>query len=290
MIGSFDYFVGIDWSGAKGTVQKGLSVAFCDQAGLCMQLPPPHHPHWSRPAILHWIEAPSLKGRLFIGIDSAFACPFVDKAAYFPGYHMPDAPKSAQNLWSVLSRCCDASFYPDQFLVQFSQWFKQQGQPAGANYTRRLRLCEQVSNVQYKGVRAESVYNLVGASQVGKSALSTMVMLHHLRDIPGVAIWPFDSLAAVAEANIVVVELFASIFREHAGYRRKVTGWHDLQAVLSGLGGYCKIEEKEPGDHLADALMMAAGLRHLFPTQNYWQPQQLSPTVAETEGWIFGIE
>ena len=97
---TFDYFVGIDWSGAKGIAHRGISV-FLATPGNCVpvKIQPQRARHWSRTEVLAYLEALSSSGRVLAGIDFAFAHPFTDCQAYFP-YH-DTAPQTARELWAL---------------------------------------------------------------------------------------------------------------------------------------------------------------------------------------------
>ena len=75
----FDLFVGIDWSGAKGPHQPGLSV-FAAGPGCHVpeRISPPGGRYWSRPAILDYVRLQAAKKRVLAGIDFAFAYPVSD--------------------------------------------------------------------------------------------------------------------------------------------------------------------------------------------------------------------
>ena len=46
----------------------------------------------------------------------------------------------------------------------------------------------------------------------------------------------------------------------------------------------------EPNDHQTDALVTAAGMRALATTEpGAFGPEGLTPEIARTEGWTFGV-
>ena len=75
----FDLFVGIDWSGAKGPRQPGLSV-FTARPGNSVpeRVFPPDGRYWSRLAILDYLRFEAAKKRVLAGIAFAFAYPVSD--------------------------------------------------------------------------------------------------------------------------------------------------------------------------------------------------------------------
>ena len=77
----FDYFVGIDWSGAKGRSHKGISV-FCAPRGMAVPekvMPPSGDPYFSRQEVVSYLQYLSSNARVLAGIDFAFAYPFADE-------------------------------------------------------------------------------------------------------------------------------------------------------------------------------------------------------------------
>ena len=46
---------------------------------------------------------------------------------------------------------------------------------------------------------------------------------------------------------------------------------------------------REPNDHETDVLIAAAGLRAIAGDERYWNPAGLTPAIARTEGWTFGM-
>jgi len=46
----------------------------------------------------------------------------------------------------------------------------------------------------------------------------------------------------------------------------------------------------EPDDHQTDALVTAAGMRAIATTESKaFEPEGLTPEIARTEGWTFGV-
>jgi len=62
----------------------------------------------------------------------------------------------------------------------------------------------------------ESVFHLIGPSQVGLSGLSTMRMLAELASSPDIAVWPYDARCALP---ITLVEIYAAAFAAMPGPR-----------------------------------------------------------------------
>ncbi len=285
------HFVGIDWSGAKGSRHAGLAVAVCEADGKAPQViaPPSDRKAWSRTECANWIAAgmglPN-RSRALIGIDSAFSMPFVDKGSYIPDSGLPT---TARGLWSALdSICSDAhDLYGGPF-VDVNSDFYLRTNVRGSRFERRMRVCEQRA-VDSRAGPCESVFHLIGPSQVGLSGLSTMRMLSGLVDASNISIWPYD--APDNDAS-VLVEIYAAAFAELGGHRGKMRDIAALNATLKNLGSDEMAQmptTARAGEHAADALVTAAGLRMISTDRKYWHPPALSTKVRRTEGWIFGV-
>jgi hypothetical protein len=62
-----------------------------------------------------------------------------------------------------------------------------------------------------------------------------------------------------------------------------------LNEALAGLGSKPVRLRFEPNDHQTDALVTAAGMRAHLTNPSAFAPQGLTPALARTEGWTFGI-
>ena len=291
MTAEFTHFIGIDWSGAKGTRHAGLAVAVCEAGSNTptVVMPPSGRRSWSRIECADWIAAGMglpTDCHALVGIDSAFSLPFLDKGEYIPGSGLP---ASAQKLWPALDHACadGADLYGGPFVDDHSDHYLKTN-ARGARFERRLRVCEQRAIDSGAGP-CESVFHLIGPSQVGLSGLSTMRMLNRLAGVPGVSVWPYG---APENGTHLLVEIYAAAFAGLGGHRGKMRGIDSLNAALRNLGSG---EMKEmpltaaAGEHAADALVTAAGLRAISRERKYWYPPALSTKVRRTEGWIFGV-
>ena len=285
----FDTFIGIDWTGAKGLRHAGLAVARCEagQAAPAVVPPPSGHSRWSRAELADWLQAGfgCRQGhRALVGIDSSFGMPFVDAGGYFP---TPDAPRNVAQLWHTIWQMCarTTDYYGGPFVDQHAAHYLRVG-ARGELYARRTRVAENHAIASGAGP-CESVFHLIGPSQVGLSGLSTMAMLHELNEAPHIAVWPFDDAST---APVVVTEIYAAAFAAIGGHRGKIRDVETLCRVLQAFDINSKPGEfSAMDDHQADALVTAAALRHIAHARNYWNPPELSAMVRRTEGWIFGI-
>ncbi len=283
----FRHFVAIDWSGAAGERLPGIALAICGPGRAAPRLVRPGH-RWSRAEVAAWLAA-ELPDDALVGIDSAPALPFLDAGGYFPGW--AQSPADARGLWALVEELTAAD--PHLSATSFcdhpeaSRHFRRHGGRAGDRFGAgrgRLRVTEHGQRAM--GLSPYSCLNLVGAAQVGKSALTTMRMLHRLT---GVAIWPFDPLPP---AGPVLVEIYTALAARAAGVRRGRSKLRDaagLDAALVALGsGPSGLTGSLP-DHASDAILTAAWLRAVAHDPALWSPAALAPGVAQTEGWTFGV-
>ena len=112
-----------------------------------------------------------------------------------------------------------------------------------------------------------------------------MRLLHRLAG--RVPVWPMDPVPA---GGSLVVEIYTRAFIRHAGLSgRKVRSRADLNAALKALGSKPARLRHEPSDHETDVLIAAAGMRAIAGEPRWWNPKGLTPELARSEGWTFGV-
>lgn len=284
---SFDRFVAIDWSGAKGPRQKGIAIAVCAAGTAAPRLERPGH-CWSRFDVLDWLRN-DLPRDALVGLDLSPGLPFDPESGYFPGWDR--SPADARALWRLVDEI--ASDDPDLSVGTFVQHpearrhFRHGAGDCGDRFVGgagRMRLTEE--RQRNHRLSPSSCFNLVGAAQVGKSSLTGMRMLHHLDGV--VPVWPFDPLP---DRGSVIVEIYTSLAARAAGIRpgrsKMVTG-AALDDALHKLGVEAHVPLPHYTDHATDAILTSAWLRHVAHDARLWHPPGLQQ-VAATEGWTFGV-
>jgi hypothetical protein len=148
-----------------------------------------------------------------------------------------------------------------------------------------FRQCDAQLNAQ-GGRKTASAYDAIGAAQVAKASFSGMRLLHRLDG--KVAIWPMDPLP---ERGSAVVEIYTRIYLRRAGLSgTKLRSRAELNRALAGLGSAPVRLRFEPNDHQTDALATAAGMRALLANEpRALDPAGLTPDIARSEGWTFGV-
>ena len=113
-----------------------------------------------------------------------------------------------------------------------------------------------------------------------------MRILHRLRG--RIPVWPIDALPNSGSA---IVEIYTSLAAREAGItgsKSKLRTYADMNRALDSLGSPQVRGEGEIDDHSSDALLTAAWLRKVAYEPERWQPEALTPQIAQTEGWTFG--
>lgn len=268
----FGRFVGIDWSGAVGSRHASVQVAICAAAGDAPRLVLPPSGVWSRTGVLDWLGG--LSGDVLVGMDAGFGF------AAVPPFTGP-----ARALWAEIDAiaAADADLGGHSFIADRRDAFWMGAADGPRHLRAHLRVTEQVYAASKLGTPTSN-FVLLGASQVGKATLSAMRLLHRLQW----PVWPFDPLPA---AGPVILEIYAQAFARMGGVRGKLRDRVALDAVLEQLGSAtmpATFAEHFP-DHVGDAIVTAAGLRAIAGAPQWWSPPALTPAIAATEGWTFGI-
>jgi hypothetical protein len=279
----FASFVAIDWSGAKGRRHKGIAIAEARGQGAPRLVRPGHV--WSREEVLSWLLERAAKEPTLFGFDFSFAPPIVEKGEYLLGE--PGVPRTARDFWSYVDAKCDdedlgaASFLE---IAHRRHFYFGIADGVKADFVR-FRQCDARLNAQ-GGRKTASAYDAIGAAQVAKASFSGMRLLHRIDG--KVPILPMDPLPNRGSA---VVEIYTRIYLRRAGLSGvKLRSRAELNRALKGLGSPPARLRFEPNDHQTDALVTAAGMRALATSEpGAFMPEGLTPQIAMSEGWTFGV-
>ena len=279
----FASYVAIDWSGAKGSRHKGIAVAEARGASAPRLVRAGHV--WSREEVRDWLLQRAAKEPTLFGFDFSFAPPLIERGEYLPG--APDVPATARELWAYVdSRSDDEDLGAASFLERVHRPHFYFGIADGVKAGfMHFRQCDQQLNRQ-GGRKTASAFDAIGAAQVAKASFAGMRLLHCLDG--KVAVWPMDPVPAHGSA---VVEIYTRIYLRRAGLSgAKLRSRTELNRALHGLGSPPARLRFEPNDHQTDALVTAAGMRLLATTEpRAFAPEGLTPEIARTEGWTFGV-
>ena len=278
----FTRFVAIDWSGAKGSRHKGIAIAAAGLEGAPRLIRPGHT--WSRTEAKDWLLHEAKRKPTLFGFDFSFAPPFVERGAYLPGEH--GIPDNARAFWAYVDEHSrDEDLGAATFLEQVHRRHFYFGIADGRKSDFVFfRQCDARLNEQ-GGRKTASAYDAIGAAQVAKASFAGMRLLHALAsELP---IWPMDPLRPGRSA---IVEIYTRIYLRAAGMPgTKLRNRADLNRALAGLGSPPARLRFEPDDHQTDALVTAAGMRAHAANPLAFAPAGLTPHLARTEGWTFGI-
>jgi len=279
----FAAYVAIDWSGAKGRRHKGIAIAEARGESAPRLVRPGHV--WSREEVLAWLIKRAAKEPTLFGFDFSFAPPIVERGEYLIGEAA--IPRTAREFWAYVDAICsDEDLGAASFLETAHRKHFYFGIADGvkADFVR-FRQCDARLNAQ-GGRKTASAYDAIGAAQVAKASFAGMRLLHHLDGL--VAIWPMDVLPVQGSA---VVEIYTRIYLRRAGMSgAKLRNRVDLNHALRALGSPPARLTFEPNDHQTDALVTAAGMRQLaLDEPRAFDPEGLTPAIARSEGWTFGV-
>lgn len=287
----FAKFAVIDWSGQNVARPKGLAVAVADAGKRAPAIVIPPARHWSRQAILEWLRDRAGDDML-IGLDLSPALPHADRGCYFPEWS--DGPADAKSLWQTVDTLSssDPHLAVNSFLAheQARRHYRHRKEDVGDLFSAgagRMRVCE--IGQRAMGLSPSSCMNLIGASQVGKSSLTGMRVLHRLSD--AIPVWPFDP---VPESGALIVEIYTTIAARAAGLRAglsKMRSWGALDAALvhHDIASLPSNAHGSVDEHMTDAILTVAWLRAQACRQELWHPAAMTPEIARTEGWTFGV-
>ena len=274
--------VAIDWSGAKGRRHKGIAIAEA-RGNEAPRLVRPGHV-WSRTEVADWLVREAEKEPTLFGFDFSFAPPIVDRGEYLPGE--AGVPSTARTFWAYVDALSDdEDLGAASFLEQAHRRHFYFGAADGVKADfMHFRQCDQQLN-RMGGRKTASAYDAIGAAQVAKASFSGMRLLHRIDG--KVAIFPMDALRAGASA---VVEIYTRIYIRNAGLPgTKIRSRTELNVALAALGSPPWRGRGALDDHKTDALITAAGMRAHLAHPRAFSPEGLTPQIAASEGWTFGI-
>ena len=288
----FERLVAIDWSGAKSSSKKIQVAAYEPATNQVSLLYPRRGINWTRSKIWgEFFEENPGDGAGVIGFDFAFAYPYCDERAYFPGH--PQSPGSVTCLWAKVDELCpcEPDLYGGPFYLErqalFADYLMYQ-RYTGCMYQERFRKTDRVC--QDAGLHnISSVFKCVGAT-VGIGSVAGMRMLHRIDSNEAAQIWPF--CGKPASRGTTVVEIYPARFLNCAGVANAEIS--PEQQVVDALRYYgvalsanCKNQNFTKDER--DALVAVAGMKWWLSQRGTLAWSVADSSCAMNEGWIFGI-
>ena len=295
----FSAFIGIDWSGARGPRQPGIQIAMARPGEAVPQtMLAADGRHWGREGVRDWLQqqaSATSEAPLLVGIDFAFAHPFHDEGAYYPG--LAGSPPDAAGLWQMVETVCgaDPHLYGGAMFAApgTGDYYLSPRNHAAPHYRSRRRQTELAARAS---ARAPSpTFKAIGADNVATGSMAGMRLIHALKAAlgPRLAVWPFDAVTQARPAGpaMVLVEIFPSYYFHAAGMNPAKNAAADpafMSAALAAYGsagvgsGYAP---RGADADEADAIISAAALRWFAGQAGCWD----TPPAAAREGWILGV-
>jgi len=277
----FRRFAAIDWSGAKGASHPGIALAVCEAGHTAPRLVAPPGRYWSRAGILDWLIEHRDEAML-VGFDFSFSAPFVERGAHLPG---ETKTGDAKSLWRFVDEYCE-----DDDLGAGSFLEARRGRHfylGAADRAKRDFLFYRVCETPGGEAKPSTVYDAIGAAQVAKASFAGMRLLHAIAG--RIPVWPFDP---PPDSGMAIVEISPAIAARAAGLRKgrsKIRDAAALDRALAVIGSAPHAPLTRYDDHATDAILTAAWLRANAGLAELWHPDAMTPQVARTEGWTFGV-
>jgi hypothetical protein len=188
--------IAIDWSGRSGADQRQAIWLAEAIGGDLVRLEGGR----TRDELVELLIAEADRDpNLIVGFD--FACSL-------PAWYLQDRRLTPRQLWALLA---DEGLTPAMRRYGLRRWMNGPEPPFWTTSQEHARLRpEQMfrrteNDMRFPGVQPKSVFQLVGAGQVGRGSLYGMQALHRLTGA-GFRIWPFD-----APSFPLVVEIFPRV-------------------------------------------------------------------------------
>ncbi|MCH9651896.1 MAG: DUF429 domain-containing protein [Deltaproteobacteria bacterium] len=248
--------IAVDWSGAKRQFRKKIWAAVVGPTGLTTL-----EDGRSREQVRDWlIEEREKDPNFVVGLDFAFS---------FPSWFVQSKGCSnAPEFWEYVSREGEA------WLTELRRPFFTKG---GWNSEAQKAYRATEEALRKEGQRPETVFKLVGATQVGPGSIRGMPILHDLREA-GFKIWPFDE-----PSMPFVVEIYPRLF--YPGVTKS-----SLEDRMNHLEKYSELEDlhRTKATCSDDAFDAAVSALKMFERRNeFARLGQTSGESIHLEGMIW---
>ena len=286
----FGKIVAIDWSGARTPGRKIQVAEYRPSDNNVALVSPRQGVNWTRGRVWEQYFDENCNERILVGIDFAFAYPYCDVQAYFPGH--ADTPHDATSLWAKVDYMCakESGFYAGPFYLTeeaiFSNylWYQKY---KGCKYEARLRITE--DKCKDEGLRPSDAFKCVGPS-VGVGSVAGFRFLHKIKKENAAHIWPF--CGEPPSSGTILVEIYPARFLKKAGvYLDEGSNIEQVKAALRYYNVCLSSEwtNHDFTDDERDALVSAAGMKWWLDEKGSSAWEAAEQSCTKYEGWIFGI-
>ncbi len=233
----------------------------------------------------HWLLRRAAKEPTLFGFDFSFAPPLIERGEYLPGE--PDVPRTAREFWAYVdleerrrgSRRGELprAGAPPPLLFRHRRRRESRLRPLPP-----VRCAAQRARRAQDGQRLRRDRRCPGRQgELRRDALPPPVRRQgrDLADGPAARTWQRGRR-----------DLHAHLPPPRGPERRQAAQPGRSQPGAEGLGSQPARLRFEPNDHQTDALATAAGMRTLAQTEpRAFDPVGLTPEIARSEGWTFGV-
>jgi hypothetical protein len=234
----------IDWSGRRGADQRRALWLAEAVDGELVRLEGGR----SRAELIELVIGETHRDPdLIVGVDFAFS---------LPAWYLQERQLTPRRLWALLA---DEALTPTMRRLGLAGWMNRPELPFWTTSDAHARLRpEQMFrrtelDVRASGSRPKSVFQLVGAGQVGRGSLYGMQALHRLTDA-GFRIWPFDPPALPLVAEIFPRVLTGPVRKNNPSERERYLATVPMPTELRRLG----VASEDAFDAAVSAVVMAA--------------------------------
>jgi hypothetical protein len=262
--------IAIDWSGRSGADQRRALWLAEVIGGELVRLEGGR----TRAELIELLIAEADRDpNLLVGFDFAFS---------LPTWYLQDRQLTPHQLWALLA---DQALTPTMRHLGIARWMNSPELPFWTTSEAHARLRpEQMfrrteHDVRVPGTQPKSVFQLVGAGQVGRGSLYGMQALHRLSGA-GFRIWPFDPPALPLVVEIFPRVLTGPVRKNSPSERERYLGTVPMPPDLRRLAA----ASEDAFDAAISAVVMAARVEELraLPDEpgyvlegKIWQPRDL---------------
>ena len=268
----------VDWSGRSGTGQRQAIWLAEVVGGELVRLEGGR----SRTELVELLVAETDNDpNLIVGFDFAFS---------LPAWYLRDHQLTPRQLWALVA---DEALTPVMRRAGLARWMNNPEPPfwttseAHARLRAEQRFRRTENDLRVPGVQPKSVFQLVGAGQVGRGSLYGMQALHRLAGA-GYRIWPFDPPALPLAVEIFPRVLTGPVRKSSQSERERYLGAVPMPSDLRRLAA----ASEDAFDAAVSALVMAGRVEELraLPAEpsytiegKIWHPRR--PARSDPARW-----